>query len=263
MPKNSNEIFINHLYKNHREQILNLFSDTEFRSVETIHKMYSEKYSKDKNFEDLTLEQVRYIIYILSYQQDFIVNKKSFKLNKAKRLRLDYQEIINLFVEGDLTIKESYDLYKKRNGLNNVPKISFSNALRYLCQKGCLKEVGEKYKPKFSYVSNSFINLKLERSVDSNTLTSCVNNKKMTLEETCQALGTTRGKLIGSLKRSGIKWTSRKKKKVRDTKTGKVWETLSACAKELGVSRQHVNQSMKRNAPVKGRYLEFFEETTN
>lgn len=248
-----------HLYRECKDLIMSLLSDTEYRSSEMIKELYDKTYSTRADFKELNLDQVRYILYILSYQQDFLIKKKKFKLNNHKRTRLIYQEIIKIFIDGDYSIREAYDIYKTKVKSSNMPKSSFSNALRYLCKKGCLKEVGEKYKQIYSYVNNTNINLKLENKLDNNTIQQYVKDKNLTFEEACEVLGTTRGKLRGSLKRTGITWTSRKKKKVRDTKTGQIWETLSECARELGVSKQHVNQSMKRNAPVKGKYLEYLE----
>ena len=165
-----------------------------------------------------------------------------------------------LFKDKTMSTDEAYTLYKEKIKSNNLPKNAFINTLRYLYNKNCLSRTLEKKRCTYSLNDISVLSSRLEQTVDQGLLDNTVHDKHLNFNEVCSSLGTTRGKLLGSLKRTGIKWESRRKKKVRDTRTGKVWESLSSCAKDLKVSRQHVNQSMKRNSPVKGVYLEFSED---
>lgn len=249
------------VYRLNMSRLLSIFKETdEYINAEELRVAYYRKFGNEPDFINLSLAQVKYLVNILNHQHDFKRRGNKYKYNTNERSKIDYYEVAMLFKDKTMSTDEAYTLYKEKIKSNNLPKNAFINTLRYLYNKNCLSRTLEKKRCTYSLNDISVLSSRLEQTVDHGLLDNTVHDKHLNFNEVCSSLGTTRGKLLGSLKRTGIKWESRRKKKVRDTRTGKVWESLSSCAKDLKVSRQHVNQSMKRNSPVKGVYLEFFED---
>lgn len=250
------------VYKLNMSRLLELFKESkEFIGAEELRAAYYRKYSTAENFSELSLSQIKYLVNILNYQHDFKRRGNKFKYNTDQRARINYFDVASLFTDSSIhTATDAYLVYKAKTKARNLPKSAFINTLYYLCERKCLTRSYINKHYEYSLLDLGVLNSKLERTVELKEFNALVDNKKMSFEEVCESLGTTRGKLIGSLKRTGIKWESRRKKKIRDARSGKIWNSASDCAKELNVSRQHINQSMKRNSPVKGLFLEFFEE---
>lgn len=245
-------------YKISTRRVLQMIEEVnDFLTPEEIRVGYYRKYHLESDFISLSIEQVKYILNILNYQQDFIIKNKSYKINTEKRHKLNYKLILKLFEDCDLTTNDAYLKYKAENNVKNLPRSSFINAIKYLTKRNCLKPLDKKFKPTYTLITSDNLNIKLENKVNEKELKDLINNKEYSFDDTCKELGTTRAKLIGTLKRQGLSWDNRKKRQIFDTKTGKTWKSLSDCAKELGVSRQYINQSIKRNSVVKGLYLEY------
>ena len=246
------------VYKLNMGRLLDLFKESgEYINAEELRAAYYRKYSSTHDFSDLSLAQVKYLINILNYQHDFKKRGNKFKYNSEPRAKIDYFDVATMFTDAVYTATDAYNIYKEKTKAKNLPKGAFVNTLHYLCQKKCLERKNVNKHFEYSLIDINVLNSRLEKTVEMNDFSSIVQNKNLSFDDVCESLGTTRGKLIGSLKRTGIKWQSRKKKRIRDAKSGKIWDSASDCAKELNVSRQHINQSMKRNSPVKGMFLEF------
>ena len=249
------------VYKNNTSRLVELIQSAgDYINAEQLRAAYYRKYAAYEDFFPLSLYQVKFLLNILNHYHDFKKKNGKIMYNTDKRTKIDYYEVASMFEGREMSTVEAYKEYKNKSTHLNVPKGAFINTLNYLCQKNCLARhtVNKQYVYHLNNINA--INGRLESMISVQNITDSIQNKNMSLDEVCENLGTTKGKLLGSLRRTGMKWQSRKKKKVRDVKSGRVWESASECAKELQVSRQYINQSMKRNVPVKGVFLEFFEE---
>ena len=249
------------IYKDNTNKLVELIKFAgDYISAEQLRAAYYRKYANTEGFMPLSLYQVKFLLNILNHYHDFKKRNGKFMFNTDKRTKIDYYEVAAMFEGRNMSTLEAYKEYKSKASHLNVPKGAFINTLNYLCQKKCLQRQSVNKQFVYQLVDLNAINGRLETMVELKDINNSIQDKHMSLDEVCENLGTTKGKLLGSLRRNGIKWQSRKKKKVRDVRSGRVWESASECAKELKVSRQYINQSMKRNVSVKGVFLEFFEE---
>ncbi len=249
------------VYRINMGRLLTIIKETDsYINAEELRAAYYRKFNNESDFMNLSLAQVKYLVNILNHQHDFKRRGNKFKYNTNERTKIDYYDVAMMFKNASLSTDEAYAKYKEISKSGNLPKGAFINTLRYLHNKNCLERTEVEHHYIYTLKDINALSSRLEQTVTHNVLNTAIQDKHYNFDEVCSNLGTTRGKLLGSLRRTGMKWESRRKKKVRDARSGKVWESLSSCAKELKVSRQHINQSMKRNSPVRGVYLEFFEE---
>lgn len=251
-------------YKLLAKKLMKIYKDNldKFLSPEDVLEKYFYYYQNDEDFMPIKVGDIKHILSMLCYRHDFLREDKKLKYNTNKQKKVLYTEVVALFKkeQKSLDFHSAYTLYKKNSNALNLPRVTFANSLQYLCEKGCLKAMGEKYHKKYIYIDDSKINNRLEEKHSIEEIEKIVNNKDLTFNDACKALNSTLGKFTSTLRRKGIKWENRKKRYVRDLKTGQLWTSLTDCAKYFGVSKQCVNQSINKSTRVKGHYLEYAEK---